>query len=452
VPATGSTRPPPAPAALAASSPAWVVALAEGQALLAEGRAKEATEAFERAAEPGDRPAARAILDHARTALASRGACSLVAIGRPRPVDSATAARHAAVGASGERTIVLLVAEARDSGQPHAYSVALDAAMRAVSVPVDVTREAASVASARMEAGASGLALAYGEASGSAPGAYVRALDAEGRSTSAPTRVAEGRPSASRVELARAPGGDWWLAFAHEPEGDRSSAFVRKLGADLSPAQPPVRATRPAGARGALGSRALAPAVAVAGPRLVVAFRSDGATEHGIDLLRVALDDPRLSSPAATERDAKGPGPVLLGQATRVTAAAVRVRAPELSCDATGCLVAWRTEPTGAQLARVDLATGDVRWRRMLGAQGKEPSVRVGASGRALVAWYEDARLRVAPISEAGLGASAAIGCVAGEQPGPSIAALGAGSWAVAWTSFEGGRPEVYVARVACEP
>jgi hypothetical protein len=66
--------------------------------------------------------------------------------------------------------------------------------------------------------------------------------------------------------------------------------------------------------------------------------------------------------------------------------------------------------------------------------------------------WYENGRVRAAPLTRDGIGENSIMGRVSGYQPYPEVIAGGQrGQWYVSWRGFEAGHLEAFVARTQCK-
>lgn len=427
-------------------SPAWMAHVRAGQDELSRGNTAEALKAFERAADAHESGITKLMLDHVRVTTGSRSGCRVTGLGRPRPFDQATTARHAVAVAVPEGGLTSWIDEHRGVGQPSVSAARFDGFLRTWQ-PVDLTPEGASVTHARLVAADAGVAFFWGEGAGSAAGLYARMLDARGTPQGAPVRLSEGRASAGHVSAARAPNGEWWVAYANDTPSNSANVFLRRLDASLAPKSGPVQVTELAGAQGPFGPRASGVELAIVRDTIVLSYRVERGQKHDVMLQRIPLSDPILGSGVGGA--SKGEGDALVGAGVRITQTQWKVQPPEMACDDVVCAVAWQGEPSGVNLAAIDPASGEVRWRKVASASGMQAGVGLDGSGHGLVAWYEDSRLKAASFTLDGIGAGLVVGRVSGDHPGPQLAWIN-GSWLVGWSSFEGGHTEAYLARIAC--
>lgn len=433
------------PAPIASDAPPWVALVANGQALLASGQGAKALAELERAAQGSTSPVARMMSEHARTTLEPHGSCELQALGRPRPYDRRSSTRAYDLVSTPQGLVAIWVDAAEGPEQWHAYTAALDESLRASS-PIDVTPEARSVGPVRLVRHGPGLLLVYAERLGDGLGLHARRLDLSGRVQSPPLPMSKGKTAAQHVTVAAA-GDDAWVVFSDESPGrEGADLFARRLDASMSLGSR-VRLTRYGRVRDSSIASALAPAAAIAGDQLIVVHRSETPNEHDIVAQRIGLNSAEL---AKGLDDQRSPNDVLLGASSVLTLNKLKVRESSVTCQSSTCLVAWRNEPAGGTVVRLHAGTGELEMRQVLTGSATALAVSLDQGANGLVAWHEGNRVRVAPVQDGRLSPHTPIGRVDGEQPMPAVVSLHGGSWAVAWSCYEGGRPETYVARVVC--
>jgi hypothetical protein len=335
------------------------------------------------------------------------------------------------------------------TGQWHAYSMLLDTSMRSAAAPIDVTPEASGAQEPRLFVTDDRVLLMYGDAQGSTPGVFVRVLDSTGRVTAPPVRVSESRTAVQSPSFSRGPIGDFWLAFIDDRDKTSDDVFLQKLSPSLRPAQPVIRVSDFVG-KGALKSKARTPAIAVAGSSLQLVYRVDDGREHNVVRQRIALNDPGLVTGLVDAKDKHPTKDRFVGELKNVTEKKVGGGAPAITCDTSGCLLAWRDDPKGASIAFFDPASATIVWRKRFSAAATQVSVALDGNGRGLLAWYEAGRLKLASITKDGLGEPGLAGRVLGDQPRPEIAAGPQGEWLVAWNDVEAQHIETFAARVSC--
>jgi hypothetical protein len=119
-------------------------------------------------------------------------------------------------------------------------------------------------------------------------------------------------------------------------------------------------------------------------------------------------------------------------------------------CIAEGCLTVWDDERAGALAAFIDKDGGEALWHREFAAAGARPALAVSAWG-AVVAWYENSRIKLASITRDGLGPASLLTKVSGFQPYPEVVpGTEAGQWYISWRDYEAGQLESFVLRTQC--
>jgi serine/threonine-protein kinase len=258
--------------------------------------------------------------------------------------------------------------------------------------------------------------------------------------------VSDGKAVAFGSIAGHAPG-EAWVVFAHESARVTTNLFVRRMGDGLRLEPRAVQLTHLVGVHGPSGPRASTATAAIEGEHLAIAYLVERGAEHDVLFQNVKLSDLRL----ADGRDAAWQTGVesFVGSVTRLTQTKWRVHPPDMACGAGACVVVWRGKPRGATVVAVDAATGEERWRDVASPGAEEVGVGMSDDGEGLIAWQEDGKLRVAPIGKAGMGHASFLARAQGEHTRPAIARVN-GAWLVGWTTFEGGHPEPYLARVGC--
>jgi hypothetical protein len=123
---------------------------------------------------------------------------------------------------------------------------------------------------------------------------------------------------------------------------------------------------------------------------------------------------------------------------------------PRISCLEAGCLTVWSDDAHGAQAAFLSKDTGEVLWRKNFAPQGSRPAIGRQGSQAALV-WYDNDRVKIAPVDAKGIGVASVVAWVKGSQPYPEVVG-GAepGQWYISWRAYEAAVFEPFVARVDC--
>jgi hypothetical protein len=166
-------------------------------------------------------------------------------------------------------------------------------------------------------------------------------------------------------------------------------------------------------------------------------------------LSRIALSDPGLKTGLVPSKKTAGKER-FLGQTQMLSAKDGKHTTPVLACSSEGCFVAWDDEKGGASVAFVDKDKGQMLWRRDLPAKVVRPAV--AASGNAaVISWFDESRLRMAPLTRDGLGAVTSLSRVSGFQPQPDLAAgEKPGQWYISWRDYESAHFEVFALRTDC--
>jgi serine/threonine protein kinase len=431
----------------------YALKLAEAQQLFTSDP-KRALEVFQAAFRQGSQPAARSLLSHATVAAEeTQGNCRVTAVSRPRPFQLENAASRPTIARTSKGSVVSWVDNHLDPRQRQAFTVLLDASMRRRSIPVPVTPESHNVRQLQLVAVKNGLALLYWDEGGKEPGVYVRLLDAEGKIQSAPQKLSSSRKSAYPA-LAVTPQGELWAVWEEEFESSGSDIVARKLGPELAPLAEAVRLTKLRKPRNASEPRT--PDVTIAHGKLHVVFAKDlGNKRLQVMLQSVALDDPKLEqglvplSSKSKKNRTKEPEDEHLGSLLPVSVPSSKLAEPHLACTDDGCFIAWDNEKAGAVAAYVDREKGPL-WHREFSRKGSRPSVSRD-SRSAVIAWFEDSRLRFASLGRDGLGKPTTLSRVSGFQPNPDLAHGDMpGQWYIAFRDYESAHLEAFALRADC--
>jgi serine/threonine-protein kinase len=122
---------------------------------------------------------------------------------------------------------------------------------------------------------------------------------------------------------------------------------------------------------------------------------------------------------------------------------------PHLACTNDGCFIAWDDEKAGAVAAYVDREKGPL-WHREFSRKGSRPSVSRDDRS-AVVAWFEDSRLRFASLGRDGVGKPTTLSRVSGFQPNPDLAHGDVpGQWYIAFRDYESAHLEAFALRADC--
>ncbi len=437
----------------AIDEPKWGSLIADGQQLFASGDFASAQKKFKDAEAAGGASVARAYLDQTKVAGTSTGPCKMTAFVRPRYDTKSNAARPAIVQAL-HAPVMVWTDDHDQKDHDHVYSIELDEFGRATSAPRDVTPEASDAQKPSLITAGDRLAMLYWDRGGSEAGVRARWLDAHGRIAGASSAVGALRS------------GHFWPSFEKSPEGfvvvwqddrdhENTDLFFRKLNRELEPLGPEVRLTDYAAPLPSKAPQVRVPTVAVASNAMLIAYKLERDTQHTIERLRVALDDPALQK--GLDEQPPQAGKIkkdrMLGDVKTVNDDKLPADAPIIACGSEGCFIAWHSEQGGSNVALVEPAQGKVIWRKKVSQTGGHPSLGVGEGGQTMIAWFEKGFVRIATVTRDGVGKESAFAHVSGEPPRPWIAAgKNKNEWLVAWEDFDGSRSEVEAAKVVCSP
>ncbi len=434
-----------------ADLPKWAQSLSGGQELLSKGDFDGASRSFKEASESTTSGVPRVMLEDLQIAATREGSCTLLALGRPRPFDLTDSVRRPAILQTDNGPLVAWADEHEVPGQWHTWTALVDDQLRAITRPVDVTPEATSVQDPRLLGTARQVVLLFSDQYGNNAGVFVRQLTTAGRILGEPVRVTGSKTATTWPSIAAAPRGGYWVAFGDDADKAPSSQiFLLPLTAALKPEREPILVAEFAQKHGLLRAHARAPSLGIGGNSLMLAYRVERAKDNDVVRQRIALDDPGLKT--GLNADPLPTSDRVLGEMSLVSDRKAKVQYPTIDCDQTGCFVVWREDPRGDYAAFVDPAAGTLIWRKKFSATGGQVTVADDGAGGGLVAWYQTGRVRVAPITRDGIREGTTIARVTGEQPRPSIApGAKRGEWLLAWTDYEAGHLEAYIARVQCK-
>jgi eukaryotic-like serine/threonine-protein kinase len=461
---SGTAPPPPerasaAPTASAASlgpAAAWVSLVSEGQAALASGDLKQAARLFK---EASDKSAGHGFprnmiqqVELSQAAAGDKSPCRLAGIGRPRAYDLgggqvkgvAAGPPSIIVGAHGPVAIWTDIHE----GSEHAYTAALDAALRDAAPPVDVTPEGGSVNRPELTRADDKIVVTYWDARGAEAGIKARLLDADGHIAGPPVAVSPTR-NGVHPSVARAPDGAIFVAWSNEGDTDSEDIFLRRLSPDLSTSDAPVRVTDFV-PLGPIKPRARFPSIGIAGSTLEVSYKLERDPLRSIEQIRVPLTE--ASKGLEPEKRSARKADRTIGERTIVNADKSKTDFPAIACSATGCFLVWHTETSGPYAAFFDPTKGQPILKKKLSKGGGHPAIAVTTSGQGQAVWYEGKLLMTASIRGDGvMGAPARIARLSYELQSPTLAAGDPGEWFAAWLDWEAGHVEPYVARILCQ-
>jgi serine/threonine-protein kinase len=461
IPSASSAPQPPDSGAIRSAPPPsaelpWTGLVAEAQEAIATGDLKAAFKLLKDAYDKGGHGVPRTFLEHIQIAMkeaSGKAPCQLTGLARPRTYDL-TAKNPRAVTASrpslvmGPRGVVITWSDAHE-GSEHAYTAALDSAMRPTAAPINVTPEGTAVGRPELTLVGDRLVLTYWDASGPEAGVHVRWLDADGR-IAGPSVAVSTAPRRGNVwpTLARTEDG-FFVVWSDEREPSSEDLFLRRLSANLDPAGEIVRLTDVVPS-GSAKPRARYPSLATQGDALHIAFRLEREPQHLIQHMRLPIAD------AAKELEPKASGPPrnrMLGEVSLVNTDKARSDGPGIACGGGACYLVWHgNAPTGgASAAYIDPAKAQPLWRKKFAKAGMDPAIAMTATGQAQLFWYEGGRVATASINRDGVGAPTKFARISGDQPMPSVApGSKPGEWYVAWLDYEAGHLEPYAARILC--
>jgi len=436
-------------AARAAEAEAYATKISHAQELLASGDGKGALDAFKDAMK-GGAAVARSVLSHMSTAIEEpSGPCKLTGIGRPRPYSievppiSRPTLLHSSAG-----TVFVWIDNHQDPKKKQAYAVLLDSALRRTSPEVPLTPEVTSARQVQLVPAGERFVLLYWDDGGSEPGVYARFVSHDAHIAGPPRRISSIKKGEVSAALA-VNGNKFWAVWQEEIDKGSTDILARELDADLSPIAEPIRLTSIPPAKGA-SFVAGAPTAAVQNGHLYVAFSVNRGFERiQMYLSRIALADPSLKVGLVTSKKTAGKER-FLGQTQMLSSKDGKNTTPAMACSSEGCFVAWDDEKAGASVAFVDKDKGQMLWRRDLPAKVVRPAV--AASGNTtVISWFDEARLRLAPLTRDGLGAVTSLSRVSGFQPQPDVAAgEKPGQWYISWRDYESAHFEVFALRTDC--
>ena len=438
IPSASSVTSSPAATVSVESLPPWAEAIRGSQRLIAKGRASAAVALLERAVERSDNPALLTMLDQARIAAATTGPCSVRAFGRPRPYDVGQPVRSASVLAMPKGALVAWTA-----GNSDAHIVRLDEELQPASAVADIASEAGPVHGIRLVRAGVEPALLFVRTEGALRGPNLQLLSKAGVPDGHVIRIGNhqgGRSEPSAVPIDK----DLFIAYGNRASGRNLDIFLRRFSSkELSE---PLRITHHGSPDDGDGRDAAAPRVARAGDRVMIAYVRQTLRENEVVLHNAGTIGELVAGHPRTT-----PGEKDESNALVVTQNTLKVHSPSLACDKDTCFVAWRNQPSGSHVVAVDPSSYEVLWRKTVASAGTDVAVATHPSGVSLMVWFDRGRVRSAPLHREGMGTTSVLARVHGEQAPPSLAyGKEAGTWFTAWTCFEGGQPEVFVARIHC--
>jgi hypothetical protein len=432
----------------AVETDAYATKIAHAQELLAGGDGKGALDAFKDAMK-GGASVARSVYSHMSVAIEEpSGPCKLTGVSRPRPYSIELPVSRPTLLHSSAGTVFVWVDNHQDPKKRQAYAVLLDDALRRTSPDIPVTPEAYSARQVQLIPAGDKFVLLYWDDGGNEPGVYARFISHDGHIAGPPRLISSVKKGDLFAAITPGEGGKFWAAWQEEVDKGSSDIVARELDADLQPLGDPVRLTAilaPKASTTAAGT----PAIAVAHGHLYVSFSINRGFEHlQVYLLRVPLSDASLKTgllppkkPTNQER--------FVGQAQLLSRDGKNTT-PVIACATDGCFVAWDDDKAGASVAFVDKDKGQMLWRRDMPLKVVRPAVAV-AGNSAVISWFDESRLRIAPLTRDGIGAVTSLSRVSGFQPQPDLAAgEKPGQWYISWRDYESAHLEVFALRTEC--
>ena len=399
----------------------WLPRVRQAQVQISRGEHERAATALRRLFDETQHPMVKNLAEQAQiAALAQKSSarCQVTGLGRPRSDD--LLAQDHRPGSAGSPAVALgiggaVMAWAEPEGSNERLrAVPLDEALRNDGLVADVSPEAARVTAPFLLPIAQRFLLAYGDTSGSRPGAYVRWLAPQAAIAEAPLLVSASSAAAFDVRAARTPDGGFVVVWTEERGRGASALYHRRYDKD----------GRAIGVAARLGGESAATPIPerehdaqieIRDAKIYAVYTSSRGTTQTVNYLAAPL-----------EGDGK---PVRLV----LSAPQEKASGTSLGCVPEGCYAAWGDAlRAGASVGFVSNKTGKLEWFNRYTSAGKSPRIGVAPNGQSQLVWYEGGR-------------------VVGEPPAPSIApGAQRGEWYIGWLDFESGRHEPYVVRVLC--
>lgn len=431
--------------------------VAEAQDLILAGDLEGARVKIKAAVDVGGHYVPQTYAQHLDAVLKSnkqQPACVLRGLGRPRSYDTMeekskrSPASWPAIGVGPTGTVMVFTQLSDGAQQVHA--VGLDEAMKAKTLPFEVTPESQQVQRPELTPVGERFLLTYWDTSSAESGVYARFLDAEGRIASAATLVAKASGGASFPSIAPIEGG-FLFSWVEPTDKNTEDLYVRKFNENLEPQGEKVRLTllRPTPAN---RTRIRSPQLHIEGDKARLLFR----LERDPDRIAALLTVPLATIDAGTKLESKGAGDHFLGALEWLSAPKMRADSPTLACIDGACLATWNEESKdGIWTAAVPAdATAPLFKREIVKNLGRRPALAEDPTNKATqLFWYERGKLQTAAVDRDGIKDVSTIARMTSQDqatPNPR-AGRKAGEWFVVWNDFEGGQPEVFVARVECK-
>ncbi|HWP06061.1 MAG TPA: serine/threonine-protein kinase [Polyangiaceae bacterium] len=449
--ASAKSRPAPKPSVDPEAEP-FAALVRDAQGAFAKDP-KAALETLKSAYAQGSASPVRALLAHASVAVeeATPRGCRVTAVARPRPYQLEQAVSSPSLMRTNEGVLVGWVDNHADPRRKQGHVALLDDALRRKGEPLAVTPEASNVQDLGIyEAGDKVVAL-YHDDGGKQQGVYVRLLGADGRIATPARRIARGKPNDGSLSLTRN-GNGFIVTWSEELTPGSNDLMAVRLGSSLESLGEPVRLTALVPIKG-LPERLAAPDAAVAHGELSIAFALEAPGQRSqVTLLNIPLAELEKTKGAVPiARSGKRPAvDTVLGTLRPVAKVVGRVPQPRLACGKDGCLVGWDEEKGGALVAFLEYGKPQPLWHRNFAEKGMRPAI-VGDDAGAATAWFEESRLKLAPLGRDGVSMPSIVNRVSGMQPHPALARGGKpGEWLLAWRDYEAAHLELFALKAEC--
>jgi serine/threonine-protein kinase len=431
----------------------YALVIGEAQSLFGK-EPKKALEKFKQAYAMGSAAPARSLLSHATVAVeeVTPKGCRVTAIARPRPYSIEQAVSRPGLIHTPEGALLTWVDNHADPRRRQGYAVLLDEALKRRGPPLAVTPEATNVDDFDTHALGTRVALVFSDAAGKESGVWGRQLETDGRIASSAKRLSSSKPAEFEVSLTPSGDGGYYVVWTEQLEFGSTDLVVRKLTASLEPSGEPTRLSSFTLVKG-LTKRATMPEAVVSRGELQIAFSLELPGQRQQVMLQ-SVPLAQLAKGLPMPRPGKKLPPpksdTTLGTLRRVAMVVGRSPEPGVACIQEGCLVAWDEERQGASVAFLEHGRAQPLWHREFAQKGSRPALFADDAGGA-IAWFEESRLRFAPLGRDGLGTPSVLNRVNGFQPHPALS-RGAkpGEWLVAWRDYEAGHLELFALRAEC--
>jgi len=425
-------------------------AISLGQMRLAEGDMQGALSAVEEAIRSGGEGIGTNLRSHLRASQETPDApCQLKALGRPRPFDIVDPASRPTLAKSSAGLVVAWVDGHEDRNRRQVFTTVLDSALRRIAPARLAAPEPANARFPQLMSVGGRLLLMYWDGQSRQSGIFMRYLDPDGRISSPIRRVAPVGHDEYSPALARDPDGTYWLVWEDDSTDGAEDLLLRHLDARFNALSPVIRLTSLRPDR-ALRPGAIKPAVVVEEGQLVILFTLRRGLSRRVYLMLVPRGSPALRAGVTASKSGKITEDKFAGRVRPLGAEGSSSDDARVACTDHACFTFWGDDKAGIVAGSLDLATSELLWRHEIAPRGARPYVAATAK-RALAAWYDASRVRVAQVTSDGVGTISTIAKVSGIQPFPEVApGTDPGQWYLAWRDFEAAHYEVMCACIAC--